>query len=390
MDLRKTISNRIDTVKSPYLLLELATGTGKSKLALNVMKERCTVNSRILIVVPRLLLIDNWKKEIAKWNLEEYNKAIEYVTYVSFPKAANEYDLIIFDEVHHLSERCRNSLNDFIIHNAVLLSATVSRDLKFNLKYYFNGIEIIKVKTREAIDANTLPDPKVYLIPLYLDNRNPKYSIIKNPTKGNPIVIPFKDRWKHREKNRRIIIKCTQKEYYQDISSAIDWYKKKVYMPAMKNIWLHKCGDRLKWLSSQKTSFVSSLLDGLKKERTLTFCNSIEQTELLGKYYINSNNPKSSEYLDLFNNGKINHITACAMLDEGQNLSDCRIGVYANLSASDRLITQRQGRILRHKDPILIIPYYKGTRDEEIVMKMCEDYNPKLIKHINNINEIKL
>ena len=54
------------------------------------------------------------------------------------------------------------------------------------------------------------------------------------------------------------------------------------------------------------------------------------------------------------------------------------------------MITQKLGRILRHPKPIIIIPYYKYTRDEEIVQKMCENYNPDLIKTITNLNEIQL
>lgn len=72
------------------------------------------------------------------------------------------------------------------------------------------------------------------------------------------------------------------------------------------------------------------------------------------------------------------------------NLTNCRIGVYATLNSSERMITQKLGRILRHPKPIIIIPYYKYTRDEEIVQKMCENYNPDLIKTITNLNEIQL
>ena len=54
------------------------------------------------------------------------------------------------------------------------------------------------------------------------------------------------------------------------------------------------------------------------------------------------------------------------------------------------MIKQKLGRLLRHEDPVIIIPYYKYTRDEEIVKKMCEDYNPELIQTINNLSELKL
>ena len=54
------------------------------------------------------------------------------------------------------------------------------------------------------------------------------------------------------------------------------------------------------------------------------------------------------------------------------------------------MIIQKGGRILRHWEPVLIIPYFIGTRDEEIKDKMIVNYNPKLIKTIDNLNEIKL
>lgn len=47
-------------------------------------------------------------------------------------------------------------------------------------------------------------------------------------------------------------------------------------------------------------------------------------------------------------------------------------------------------RILRHKSPIIILPYFKDTREEELVEKMIEEYSKDSIKIISNINEIKL
>ena len=47
-------------------------------------------------------------------------------------------------------------------------------------------------------------------------------------------------------------------------------------------------------------------------------------------------------------------------------------------------------RLLRHKNPIIIIPYYVNTREEELVNNMIEDYNKDIVKTINNIKEITL
>ena len=159
---------------------------------------------------------------------------------------------------------------------------------------------------------------------------------------------------------------------------------------AVKNKWLKLCGERLKWLSELKNDTIKKLLVNLKDERVLTFCSSIEQTKILGKNCINSKNKESLNILTQFNEGKINHITACNILNEGCNLYDCRIGLYANLNNSDTIIIQRTGRILRHKNPVIIIPYFIHTREAELVDKMIENYNPELINIINNLNEVKL
>ena len=92
----------------------------------------------------------------------------------------------------------------------------------------------------------------------------------------------------------------------------------------------------------------------------------------------------------MFNGCKIKHITACAILNEGVNLTNCRIGIFCNLNSSEIITKQRVGRLLRHKHPIVIIPYYKNTREEELVAKMLEEYNKESIKTINNLNEIVL
>ena len=47
-------------------------------------------------------------------------------------------------------------------------------------------------------------------------------------------------------------------------------------------------------------------------------------------------------------------------------------------------------RILRHKSPIIIIPYFKNTREEELVQKMVEEYSEDSIISVDSINDIKL
>lgn len=367
----------------------------KTKQALDILKRHIKkLNQDILIVIPRNVLIESWKQEFKKWGMEKYLLSVTFTTYVSLPKHEGKWDMVIFDECHHLSERCREALTNFDIKRAILLSATVKRDMKDELNEVFDNLISYKIKMKEAIDNEVLPDPKVFLLPLTLDAKLPTESIWKNPKGKEPVVeVPWATRWSAiKQKVFKVRIYCSEYHYHQDLCSQIDWYKNR-YMrtrnEALKAKWLKLAGDRLKWLSDKKITTMKVLKEHFKNERVLLFCNSIEQTEVLGNC-INSKFKSSLTTLEDFNNGKINQISAVNMLNEGCNLVNCRIGIYGNLNSSEIIVKQRLGRILRHKDPIIIIPYYKNTREEELVTKMLEDYNPELIKTINNIEEITL
>lgn len=45
-------------------------------------------------------------------------------------------------------------------------------------------------------------------------------------------------------------------------------------------------------------------------------------------------------------------------------------------------------RAMRHKSPVIIMPYYQGTREQEIIEKMTEGFNKDFIKTIQSISEI--
>lgn len=367
---------KIDEAK--YLILELITGMGKTKVAIDLINHICDrVFNReqspttILILVAKTVHKQTWKEEIEKWG----GIKSDYITiecYESLKKYDSAYfDIVIADEMQHLSDARLEVLETIHINEAFIgLSATIKKDMR---DYFVNAYkaEVIKCGLKEAVEDEVLPEPTVYLLPLSLDTKNYSYRI---------------------KKFKRDII-TTQQGYYDTISSLIKWYKNKFLTSRrerIKNLWLSTAGKRLKWLSEQKEDVVLALLDKFKDCKTLTFCSSIEQSERLGKYNITSKNKASVKNLEMFNLNKIKHITACNILNEGVNLTNCRVGIFCNLNSSEIVVKQRVGRILRHKSPIIIIPYFKDTREEELVEKMVEDYNKELIKTLNNINDLEL
>lgn len=368
--------SKIDNTK--YMILELITGYGKTKVAIDLINHICDRVFRndecpttILILVAKTVHKQTWKDEIKKWG----GIKSDYITiecYESLKNYENSYfDVVVADEMQHLSEARMEILESIHVDEAFIgLSATIKRDMR---DYFIHNhkAEVIKCSLKDAVEDEVLPEPMVYLLPLSLDTTNCTYKIKRF---GRDIIT-------------------TQKGYYNSISSLIEWYKNKYFNSRnerMKNLWLSTAGKRLKWCAEQKEALVLSLLDKFKNYKTLTFCSSIEQSERLGKYNITSKNKASVKNLEMFNSNKIKHITACNILNEGVNLTNCRIGIFCNLNSSEIVVKQRIGRILRHKSPIIIIPYFKDTREEELVEKMIGEYNPERIYMIKNINNIKI
>ena len=368
--------SKIDRAK--YLILELITGMGKTKVAIDLINHICDrvfkndeSPATILILVAKTVHKQTWKDEIEKWG----GIKSDYITiecYESLKNYENSYfDVVVADEMQHLSEARIDVLETIHINKSFIgLSATIKRDMR-DYFIYNHKAEVIKCGLKEAVEDEVLPEPAVYLLPLTLDTTDYTYKVKKF---GRDIIT-------------------TQKGCYDSISSLIEWYKNKYFNSRnerIKNLWLSKAGKRLKWCAEQKEALILSLLDKFRNYKTLTFCSSIEQSERLGKYNITSKNKASVKNLEMFNLNKIKHITACNILNEGVNLTNCRIGIFCNLNSSEIVVKQRVGRILRHKSPIIIIPYFKDTREEELVQKMIEEYSEDSIISVGSINDIKL
>ena len=385
---KEEIEQYLRTDKHNKYLLELPTGLGKTYLS--IMKLRQWNNEfagKFLIVIPKNVLIKNWKSEFEKFDCEYLLDKIVFTTYVSLQKHVDEqWEGIVFDEIHHLSDRCKGIFSVMKYNYFIGLSATLKKEVKNWLYFNIRGLDIVRMQLKDAIDNEILPSPKVILIPMYLDKSIIKEIIVRNPKMATVVDCSWRERvYYMTRKDVQVHIHCTEQQWYDYYTNSIEKMKNK---PVLKNAYLAKCGKRLKWLSNKKTDFVKEILKKIRHHRIITFCNSIEQSKLLGKNSINSKNGIAQDILNNFNNKVINKVTCVEMLTEGCNLSDCKVGVFATLNSSKLLQFQKTGRLLRHPKPVLIIPYYKNTRDEEIVMRMVKNYDENMVVEITDINEL--
>lgn len=382
----------IDRTKG--VLFEAGTGYGKTSIAIQLMNHICSKLNRplkVLYLVDRNVQKTTALVEFDKWKLDSAIGVL-LECYASLKKHTGEsFDVVVLDEVHHVrSELKLGLLKQVEFEYMIGLSATIPGKLK---QYLINNYHIgfVSRSLNDAIEDGVLPEPEIMLLCLQLDNKVKCEMLEINPKKPGAVQHDdYEHLWKYKRKHHAFL-KCTKKQKLQYMDMQI-LYAKRLYMSVrsvgLERRWLRLCGDRLKYLAECKNNLVKELLDKIQDKRVLTFCSSIEQTEVLGKNCIHSKNKMANEVLNDFNEERINHITACQVLNEGVNLKSCQYGVFANINASDIIKVQRVGRILRHEHPVVIIPYYENTREEEIVKEWVSGYDEKLVHKYNSLTDL--
>lgn len=376
------------------IAIQAATGVGKSKLALDLCRDMAEPGKQlpsILLVVAEIAHIQNWKDEIEKWS---YDGPIFICCYASLKKYRNtEWDVVIFDEAHHLGSELRLDIFSTITATHMLfLSATLKQSLLDTLELHCGPIKVIKMGLQDAFNANILPEPKINLIPLTLDNKTVNHFIVEewgNKARRVSIKCAYKDRWlykrsKSRYPNVELIISCTQQQKYDYITEQFNYYKKR-YMScrneAIKNKWLQWGSRRKTFLGLEKTAIAAQLLQKIGDKRLICFCTNIAQADMLSQETsVHSQKKDSLNIIQKFNNGEINSLYAVGMLQEGVNLTGIEAGVIIQLDGEERAFIQKFGRTLRADSPEQYIIYFRATRDEEYLQNALESIDKNYIR----------
>lgn len=395
--------------RSNRVALQWCTGLGKSKMAIDMANyladkefEEYEEPLNVLLVVAETAHKSNWKIEFDRWELKTDNVVME--CYASLKKYRNSYwDLVIFDEAHHLGSDLRmDVLTELHARNIILLSATLPDQVMQAVTGVFGEFVTSKVTLKQAIEWGILPAPKVYLIPLTLDSTYPNCTIIEEWGKKEKRVTykcKFHERWeylknKNKYPNVTLEISCTQQQKYDYLTDQFEYWRSQFFRTRqefVKNKWLQVGSKRKRFLGESKTDAVRLLLHKIQDKRFICFCTSIEQAELLGgKNAIHSKKDNSLSIIDDFNAKKIDNLFAVGMLQEGQNLTGIEAGVIVQLDGQERAFIQKFGRSLRATDPIQFIFYYKDTRDTEYLENVLEGIDEEYITEVDNLIDLEL
>ena len=386
------------------IALQWCTGLGKSRAAIqaaNYLSEQ-KEDFKALLVVAEVAHKGNWEEEFTKWGFKVPNISIE--CYASLKKYRDtEWDLIIFDEAHHLGSDLRIGVVTSISYkNVILLSATLPDQIMQSITGIFGEFTISKVTLKQAIEWGTLPKPKVFLVPLNLNNVYSNTTIIEEWGKKEKRVTykcKFHERWEYlRNKtkypNVTLEILCTQQQKYDYLTEQFDYWKTQFFRTRQeftKNKWLQVGSKRKRFLGECKTDIIRLLLRKLQNKRLICFCSSIEQAEILGgENAIHSKSANPLNVIDDFNTKKIDSLFAVGMLQEGQNLTDIEAGIIVQLDGQERAFVQKFGRSLRADDPIQFIFYYKDTRDMDYLENVLEGIDNEYIVEVDSLIDFEI
>jgi superfamily II DNA or RNA helicase len=411
MEIRNIIENESFKLFNSHQALALlfATRVGKSKIAINLhqslQKKQIETPLRVLLIVAETAHKDNWLTEYTKWGSESLYHTLTVECYASLKKyEATNWDLIIFDEAHHLTSLVRLQIFNSMKSTKILfLSATMSNDLILSLQGILKSkIAIYSIGLKKAIELNLIPKPKVYLIKLTLDNFQKDQIITKewgNADKRISITCNYENRWeylnnKNKYPNISLNLKCTQVEKYNEITTEYLYWKKRYFstrVETFKNKWLLAGLNRKRFLGEIKTNAGKFLIEKLKNKRFICFCATVEQAEKL--HSLNSIHSYKKDSLQLikdFNDKKINSLFAVGMTKEGQNFTDLDSCIILQLDGQELNFIQKFGRGLRAEEPLQFIFYYQNTKDEDYLNVALETIDKNYVIVIDDLINFEL
>ena len=394
------------------VILKWATGCGKSKMAIDLINHNVDpvrsgkFRHKILFVVAERAHIKNWELEWSKWKLRtNKNIQVRRVCYNSLHKVKDKsWDIVVLDEAHHAFTEKRMAALEEVKDNLMpgayiyLLSATLSSGKQDMIEGIFGKFKTSTVTLKDAIQSDILPDPKVYVVAMELDDTRVNQTIAAR--KGdNPMVVSWENRNKYKFKNIPYTIQCTQKQKNIWFTNEMEYWKQRYensHNAYHHNFWVNLGSQRKRFLGELKTQAVRSLLGMMpENKRFVCFCASVAQAEnLCAKDTISSKKTSkhNQKIIDAFNAKKTNSIYAVGMITEGMNLNGIEAGIITQLDGKERLFIQKFGRSLRAEDPIAFIFYFKNTQDEVYLKNALENIDAKYVQHIdiNHLNTIKL
>jgi len=343
-------------------ILVLPTGTGKTYIALAVIKEEIGQNGKVAVIVPTIVLAQQWQSKIYQYVgikpslYYTHEKGIGKITIFVVNSAylnrhlLQYFSLVVVDEIHHLSAPTWKQIVEVIKDKKVMGLTATPENAILPIVYYM-GIGLAREK-KAVVNVEIRP-------------------VFAELTYGERIQYEQID-----QAIRDIARKLDSAKAYGD-KTAIETLDRKLKIMANKR----------KQLMSEVKDKAIKVLEIARvhpNEKILVFTESIKGAERIAQVLndngiksmtIHSQKGKATRNAILQEWGKgFRVLIAVRSLDEGVDIPDVSIGIIVATGKTIRQLTQRLGRILRpapnKEKAIMYVVLARNTYETSILWKI--------------------
>jgi DNA or RNA helicases of superfamily II len=343
-------------------ILVLPTGTGKTYIALAVIKEEIGQNGKVAVIVPTIVLAQQWQSKIYQYVgikpslYYTHEKGIGKITIFVVNSAylnrhlLQYFSLVVVDEIHHLSAPTWKQIVEVIKDKKVMGLTATPENAILPIVYYM-GIGLAREKKAVV---------NVEIRPVFAE-------------------LTYSERIQYEQIDQAL----------RDIARKLDSAKAYGDKTAIETL-----DRKLKIMANKRKQLMSEVKDKAIKvleiarvhpnEKILVFTESIKGAERIAQVLndngiktmtIHSQKGKATRNAILQEWGKSFRILiAVRSLDEGVDIPDVSIGIIVATGKTIRQLTQRLGRILRpapnKEKAIMYVVLARNTYETSILWKI--------------------
>jgi superfamily II DNA or RNA helicase len=334
------------------------TGVGKTLLGLKHMSVKYYETIRYLVVAPKLAVFDEWKAQAKEHDLEGLLPHIKFTTYLSLTKMDLDYDVVYVDECHNLLDSHRDWLEDYSGEILGLTGTPPTREYSEKGKIINQFCPVVyEYLVDDAVEDGIINDYEIIVHAIRLSSEK---NMQKKTKAGKTWLSSEKADYDYWTKQ---IEETTSPKALQLLR-----------IMRMKALMTYKSKERL----------AQNILNQ-QIEKTILFCNTIEQADRLISDSYTSKNKNAKENLLRFKNGEILKLSCVQQLSEGINIPNLKVGIIMHAYGNEKKLSQRFGRLCRllpHESATLNLLCYIDTIDEHWCKQSLEGLNSDKIRWI--------
>jgi superfamily II DNA or RNA helicase len=341
-------------------IIDVAPRVGKSKIVVDALRE--LPKSKILITVPFNVIIDSWKAEFKKWDLDKHDITIVNQRYIP----NEDFDLVITDEIHTLSD---NQIEKLKGSKILGLSGSISNDTKYKLNELLDLNSIFKYSIENAIDDGIISNFKITVVYCNLSR-----------TKKVKITTKKKEYMQTEFARYESLTKLFNKQAYLSRDMTVN-PKVRAMNSKLK---IYTAGRRANALYNfpTKIALAKKIID--KQDRALIFTTRTKVADQLAhSYHSKSKKDNYQKFVD----GDLDKLAVAQMIQMGVTIPNLKTGVFHQIQSSEESAVQKVLRMCNledEKEANIYICCYSNTVDESWVNSALKLFPPDKIKHITS------